>query len=142
MKSERELKVEWLSRSKPLRLQLISLKAVRLERLSRADYGGITYGERNGHGSGNSTETKYAAIAETDAEITEVERELLKIESEIGSAIDAVPSPVCQAYLRMRFLAYSSERKIADELGYSLHYIDNVVRKKAIDSVKIVGNSG
>ena len=141
MRTERELKIEWLSRSKPLRLQLISLRAVRMERLSRADYGGVTYGERTGHGGGNSTEAKFAALAEIDAEILGVERELAEIEKEISQMIEQVQSPVCQAYLRMRFLAYSSEKKIASELGYSLHYIDSVVRKKAIDAVKITDNN-
>lgn len=141
MKTEREIKLEWLSRSKPLRLRLIGLKAERAERLSRADYGGISYGERCGH-SGNGTELKYAALAETEEEIAEVQRDLEHIEAEIRYAVEQVQSPICQTYLRMRFLAYKSERQIAAETGYSFHYIDNVVRKKAIDFVKIVGNSG
>lgn len=141
MKNERELKLEWLSRSKPLRLRLIGLRAERAERLSRADYGGISYGERCGH-SGNGTELKYAALAETDAELNAVQKELDSVEAEIRAAIEEVQNPLYQMYLRMRFLAYKTERQIAAETGYSFHYIDNVVRKKAIDFVKIVGNSG
>lgn len=64
MRTERELKVEWLSRSKPLRLRLIGLRAERAERLSRADYAGISSGERCGR-SGNGTEGKYIALVET-----------------------------------------------------------------------------
>lgn len=137
MRTERELKVEWLSRSKLLRLRLISLKAVRLERLSRADYGGINYGERNGHGGGNSTEMKYAAISEIDAEITEIEREMSRIESEIAEVIDKVRNPKYQAYLRMRFLAYKTEQQIAVETNYTYGYINGTIRKKSLDAVKI-----
>ena len=136
MKNERELKLEWLSRSKPLRLRLIGLRAERAERLSRADYGGISYGERCGH-SGNGTELKYAALAETDAEIAQVQKELDRVEAEIRAAVEQVQSPICQTYLRMRFLAYKSERQIAAETNYSLPYINGTVRKKSIDLVKI-----
>lgn len=143
MKNERELKLEWLSRSKPLRLRLIGLRAERAERLSRADYGGISYGERCGHsGNGNGTELKYAALAETDAEIAQVQKELDCIEAEIRAAVEQVQSPICQTYLRMRFLAYKSERQIAAETGYSFQYIDGVVRRKSFDAVKIPAKNG
>ena len=141
MKNERELKLEWLSRSKPLRLRLIGLRAERAERLSRADYGGISYGERCGH-SGNGTELKYAALAETDAEITQVQKELDRVEAEIRAAVEQVQSPICQTYLRMRFLAYKSERQIAAETGYSFQYIDGIVRRKSFDAVKIPAKNG
>lgn len=141
MKNERELKLEWLSRSKPLRLRLIGLRAERAERLSRADYGGISYGERCGH-SGNGTELKYAALAETDAEIAQVQKELDCIEAEIRAAVEQVQSPICQTYLRMRFLAYKSERQIAAETGYSFQYIDGIVRRKSFDAVKIPAKNG
>lgn len=141
MKNERELKLEWLSRSKPLRLRLIGLRAERAERLSRADYGGISYGERCGH-SGNGTELKYAALAETDAEIAQVQKELDCIEAEIRAAVEQVQSPICQTYLRMRFLAYKSERQIAAETGYSFQYIDGIVRRKSFDAVKIPVKNG
>ena len=141
MKNERELKLEWLSRSKPLRLRLIGLRAERAERLSRADYGGISYGERCGH-SGNGTELKYAALAETDAEIAQVQKELDCIEAEIRAAVEQVQSPICQTYLRMRFLAYKSERQIAAETGYSFQYIDGVVRRKSFEAVKIPEKNG
>jgi len=138
LKTERELKLEWLSRGKPLRLRLVSLRAVRLERLSRADYGGISYsGERQSGSGGNSTERKIAALTETNAEIAEIEKELEKIEAEICSAIDKVHSPLCQAYLRMRFLAYKSEYQIARETNYTYTYINGTVRKKALDLVNI-----
>ncbi len=139
MKNERELKLEWLSRSKPLRLRLIGLRAERAERLSRADYGGISYGERCGH-SGNGTELKYAALAETDAELNAVQKELDSVEAEIRAAIEEVQNPLYQMYLRMRFLAYKTERQIAEETGYKFKYIDTHIRQKAIDSVKIGGN--
>lgn len=142
LKSGRELKIEWLSRSKPLRIRLIGLKAERTERLSRADYAGISYNGDRGGRSGNSTEHKYLALSETEAEITEVQKELDRVEAEIRAAISQVHNPIYQTYLRMRFLAYKSERQIASETGYSFHYIDNIVRPKAIDTVKIVGNSG
>ena len=141
MKSERELKAEWLSRSEPLRLRLIGLRAERMERLSRADYGGIRYGDRTGGRSGNGIEQKYAALAETDAEITELQRELDRIEAEIRAAIDEIKNPLYQTYLRMRFLAYKTERQIAFETNYSPGYIGSVVRKKSIDSVKIPANT-
>lgn len=141
MKSEREIKIEWLSRSKPLRLRLIGLQAERAERLSRADYAGTAYSDARGSG-GNGTERKYIALVETEAELLTVRKELDRVESEIKEAIELVRNPVYQTYLRMRFLAYKSERQIAAEMNYSLPYIDNVVRKKAIDSVNIVGNSG
>lgn len=136
MKNERELKLEWLSRSKPLRLRLIGLRAERAERLSRADYGGISYGERCGH-SGNGTELKYAALAETDAEIAQVQKELDCIEAEIRAAVEQVQSPICQTYLRMRFLAYKSERQIAVETGYSIEHIKGYVKRKALDAIKV-----
>lgn len=137
MKTEREIKLEWLSRSKPLRLRLISLKAERQERLSRADYAGIGYGERSGGKGGNGMEGKYLALIETEAELDSVQRELDRVEAEIREAIEQVKNPIYQAYLRMRFLAYKSERQIASETNYSLPYINGTVRKKAIDSVKI-----
>jgi hypothetical protein len=136
MKAEREIKLEWLSRSKPLRLRLISLKAERQERLSRADYAGISHSDAHG-GSGNGTEGKYLALVETEAELNAVQRELDRVEAEIRAAIERVQNPIYQAYLRMRFLAYKSERQIAAETNYSLPYINGTVRKKAVDSVKI-----
>lgn len=137
MKTERELKLEWLSRSKPLRLRLIGLRAERQERLSRADYAGIGYGERFGGKGGNGMEGKYLALVETEAELDAVQRELDRVEAEIREAIEQVQNPIYQAYLRMRFLAYKSERQIAAETNYSLPYINGTVRKKAVDSVKI-----
>ena len=142
MKSEREIKLEWLSRGKPLRLKLIGLYAERMERVSRAEYAGISYGEHSGRGSTNGTESKLAAIEAVDAEIAAIEAEQKRIEAEIRAVIEQVRTPIYQTYLRMRFLAYKTEPQIAAETGYSFHYIDNVVRKKAIDAVKIVGNSG
>ena len=140
MKSERELKIEWLSRSKPLRLRLIGLRAEHMERLSRADYGGISHSDAHG-GSGNGTERKYIALAETEAELLTVRQELDRVEAEIRAAIERVQNPIYQAYLRMRFLAYKSERQIAAETNYSSQYIGSVVRKKAIDSVNIPANT-
>lgn len=137
MKTERELKLEWLSRSKPLRLRLIGLRAERQERLSRADYAGIGYGERSGGKGWNGMEGKYLALVETEAELDAVQRELDRVEAEIREAIEQVQNPIYQAYLRMRFLAYKSERQIAVEINYSLPYINGTVRKKAVDSVKI-----
>lgn len=140
MKTEREIKLEWLSRSKPLRMRLISLKAERQERLSRADYAGISHSDAHG-GSGNGTEGKYLALVETEAELNAVQRELDRVEAEIRAAIERVQNPIYQAYLRMRFLAYKSERQIAAETNYSSQYIGSVVRKKAIDSVNIPANT-
>lgn len=141
MKTERRQKLEWLSRGRALRLHLIGLYAERQERLSRADYAGISYGGSGG-GNGNATERKFDALAETEAEIAEVERELGRVEAEIRAAIEQIHTPICQTYLRMRFLAYKSERQIARETNYSFYYIDNVIRTKSIDAVRIVGNSG
>ena len=139
MKTEREIKLEWLSRSKPLRLRLIGLKAERQERLSRADYAGISHSDVHG-GSGNGTEGKYLALVETEAELQSVQRELDRVEAEIRSAIEQVQNPLYQMYLRMRFLAYKTERQIAEETGYKFKYIDTHIRQKAIDSVKMGGN--
>lgn len=138
MKSERELKVEWLSRSKPLRLRLIGLRAERAERLSRADYAGILNGERCGR-SGNATEGKYIALVETEAELRAVQQELDKVEAEIREVIEQVQSPIYQTYLRMRFLGYKTEWQIAAETGYSKASIDGHIRRKAIDAVKLNG---
>ena len=140
MNTERELKLEWLSRSKPLRLRLIGLKAERQERLSRADYAGISHNDAHG-GGGNGTEGKYLALVETEAELNAVQKELDRVEAEIRTAIEQVRNPIYQAYLRMRFLAYKSERQIAVETNYSPQYIGSVVRKKAIDSVNIPANT-
>lgn len=139
MKSEREMKVEWLSRSRPLRLRLIGLQAERAERLSRADYAGTAHSDARGSG-GNGTERKYIALVETEAELLTVRKELDRVESEIREAIELVRNPVYQTYLRMRFLAYKSERQIAAEMNYSFRYIDVHVRPKAIDSVKMCAN--
>lgn len=138
MKSEREIKIEWLSRSKPLRLRLIGLRAEHMERLSRADYGGIAHCDARG-GGGNGTERKYIALAETEAELLTVRQELDRVESEIREAIELVRNPVYQTYLRMRFLAYKSERQIAEETGYSIASIDGHIRRKSIDAIKING---
>ena len=132
------MKVEWLSRSRPLRLRLIGLRAERAERLSRADYAGISNGERCGR-SGNGTEGKYIALVETEAELRAVQQELDRVEAEIREAIELVRNPVYQTYLRMRFLAYKSERQIAEETGYSIASIDGHIRRKSIDAIKING---
>lgn len=139
MNTERELKLEWLSRSKPLRLRLIGLKAERQERLSRADYAGISHNDAHG-GGGNGTEGKYLALVETEAELNAVQKELDRVEAEIRAAIEQVQNPLYQMYLRMRFLAYKTERQIAKETGYKFKYIDTHIRPKAIDSVKMGGN--
>ena len=138
MKSEREIKIEWLSRSKPLRLRLIGLRAEHMERLSRADYGGISHSDAHG-GSGNGTERKYIALAETEAELLTVRQELDRVEAEIREAIEQVQNPIYQTYLRMRFLAYKSEKQIAEETGYSITSIDGHIRRKSIDAVKLNG---
>ncbi|MBQ1792996.1 MAG: hypothetical protein II008_22700 [Oscillospiraceae bacterium] len=137
MKTERELKLEWLNRSKPLRLRLIGLRAERQERLSRADYAGIGYGERSSGNGGNGMEGKYLALVETEAELDAVQKELDRVEAEIRAAIEHVQNPLYQMYLRMRFLAYKTERQISEETGYKFKYIDTHIRPKAIDSVKM-----
>jgi hypothetical protein len=138
LKSEREIKIEWLSRSKPLRLRLIGLRAEHMERLSRADYGGIAHCDARGGGC-NGTERKYIALAETEAELLTVRQELDRVEAEIREAIEQVHNPVYQTYLRMRFLAYKSESQIAAETGYSRESIDGHIRRKSIDAVKLNG---
>ena len=70
-----------------------------------------------------------------------VQTELDRVEAEIRAAIEQVHNPLYQTYLRMRFLAYKSERQIAKETGYEVTYIDSHVRKKAIDSVKMPENA-
>lgn len=136
MKSEREIKIEWLSRSKPLRLRLIGLRAEHMERLSRADYGGISHSDAHG-GSGNGTERKYIALAETEAELLTVRQELDRVEAEIRAAIEQVHRPIYQTYLRMRFLAYKTERQISEETGYSLESVKGYIHRGAIDSIKL-----
>ena len=86
-------------------------------------------------------ETASIALVETEAELNAVQRELDRVEAEIRAAIECVQNPIYQAYLRMRFLAYKSERQIAAETNYSSQYIGSVVRKKAIDSVNIPANT-
>lgn len=137
MKTEREIKLEWLSRSKPLRLRLIGLRAERAERLSRADYAGIGYWERSGGKGGNGMEGKYLALVETEAELDSVQRELDRVEAEIREAIEQVQNPLYQTYLRMRFLGYKTEWQIAAETGYSFEHIKGHVHRHAIDSVKL-----
>lgn len=136
MKSEREIKIEWLSRSKPLRLRLIGLRAEHMERLSRADYGGIAHCDARG-GGGNGTERKYIALAETEAELLTVRQELDRVEAEIRAAIEQVHRPIYQTYLRMRFLAYKTERQISEETGYSLESVKGYIHRGAIDSIKL-----
>lgn len=141
MNSEREAKIKWLSRGKPLRMRLIGLRAEHLERLSRADYTSIGSGNGHGRNSRNATESKYIAIVETEAEMLVVQKELNKIEAEIRDTIAQVRNPVYQTYLRMRFLAYQPERQIAAEMGYCFTYVDSHIRKKAIDAVKMPENA-
>lgn len=136
MKTEREIKIEWLSRSKPLRLRLIGLRAEHMERLSRADYGGIAHCDARG-GGGNGTERKYIALAETEAELLTVRQELDRVEAEIRAAIEQVHRPIYQTYLRMRFLAYKTERQISEETGYSLESVKGYIHRGAIDSIKL-----
>lgn len=136
MKSEREIKIEWLSRSKPLRLRLIGLRAEHMERLSRADYGGIAHCDARG-GGGNGTERKYIALAETEAELLTVRQELDRVEAEIRAAIEQVHRPIYQTYLRMRFLAYKTERQISEETGYSLESVKGYIHRGAIDNIKL-----
>ena len=137
MKSEREIKLEWLSRGKPLRLKLIGLYAERMERVSRAEYAGISYGEHSGRSSTNGTESKLAAIETVDAEIAAIEAEQKRIEAEIRAAIEQVRTPIYQTYLRMRFLAYKTEPQIAEETGYSIEHIKGYVKRKALDAIKV-----
>jgi hypothetical protein len=137
MKTEREIKLEWLNRSRPLRLRLIGLRAERQERLSRADYAGIGYGEHSGAKGGNGMEGKYLALVETEAELDSVQRELDRVEAEIREAIEQVHRPIYQTYLRMRFLAYKTERQISEETGYSLESVKGYIHRGAIDSIKL-----
>ena len=138
MKNEREQKIDWLSRSKILRMRLIGLRAEHTERLSRADYTGISHSNTHG-GSGNETEGRYIALAETEAEMLAVQQELDRVEAEIRVAIEQVQNPIYQTYLRMRFLAYKSERQIAEAIGYSMESVDGHIRRKSIDAVKLNG---
>lgn len=140
MKTERELKLEWLSRGRPLRTRLVGLRAERQERLSRADYAGISYGGSGGS-IGNATEHRLDALAETEAEIREVEQELSRVEAEIRSAIGQVRRPIYQTYLRMRFLGYCTEPQIAEETGYSLEHIKGYIRRNSVDSIKLTPNN-
>jgi len=135
--TEREQKLIWLSRGRNLRTKLIGLYAERQERISRAEYAGISYDSISGQHSGNGTEQKFTAISEIDDEIQDAEQELTAIESEIREAIAQVHRPLYQTYLRMRFLGYKTETQIAQETKYSLAHIQNYVRKNSIDSVKI-----
>lgn len=135
--TDREQKLQWLSRGRYLRTKLIGLYAERQERISRAEYAGISYDSISGHSSGNTTEIKITAITEIEEEIQSIEQELSETESEIRQAISAVHCPLYQTYLRMRFLGYKTERQIAQETKYSIAHIQNYVRKKSIDSLKI-----
>ena len=139
--TDREQKLTWLSRGRPLRLRLIGLYAERQERLSRAEYAGIRFDGSPSHG-GNGTERKLAALEDVDAEIAETEAALQTVEGEVRAAIERVEVPIYQTYLRMRFLGYQSEREIAAATKYSFTYIDNHVRKRALDAVKMMGNDG
>ena len=115
-------------------MRLIGLRAERAERLSRADYAGISNGERCGR-SGNATEGKYIALVETEAELRAVQQELDEVEAEIREVIERVRNPLYQTYLRMRFLAYKSEYQIAKELNYTYEYIHKDVRVKSLELV-------
>lgn len=135
--TDREQKLQWLSRGRYIRTKLIGLYAERQERISRAEYAGISYDANSGQHSGNATEIKITAITEIEEEIQIAEQELSETESEIRQAIALVHCPLYQTYLRMRFLGYKTERQIAQETKYSISHIQNYVRKKSIDSLKI-----
>lgn len=107
-----------------------------MERLSRADYGGIAHCDARG-GGGNGTERKYIALAETEADLLTVRQELDRVEAEIRAAIEQVHRPIYQTYLRMRFLAYKTERQISEETGYSLESVKGYIHRGAIDSIKL-----
>ena len=139
--TDRNLKLNWLSRGRVLRTKLVGLQAEVAELRSRADYAGISSGG-SGSGTGNGSERKFLALIEAEAELAAVRQELERTEAEIRAAIAQVEVPIYQTYLRMRFLAYRSGREIAAETKYSPDYIDNHVRPKAIDSVKMGGNGG
>ena len=137
--TDRNLKLNWLSRGRVLRTRLVGLQAEVAELRSRADYAGISSGG-SGSGSGNGSERKFLALIEAEAELAAVRQELERTEAEIRTAIAQVEVPIYQTYLRMRFLAYRSGREIAAETKYSETYIDSHVRKKAVDSVKMPAN--
>jgi hypothetical protein len=136
MKEERQEKIAWLERGKFLHLRLIGLRAEYHERLSRSDYAGIPMSDAKG-GSDNGTERKFLSLAETEQELNNVWNELERVEAEIREAIGQVSDPLCQTYLRMRFLAYRSERQIAKEINYSLDHVRGKVHRNAIDMLKI-----
>jgi hypothetical protein len=141
--TDRNLKLNWLSRGRVLRTKLVGLQAEVAELRSRADYAGISSGgsgSGSGNGSGNGSERKFLALIEAEAELAAVRQELERTEAEIRTAIAQVKVPIYQTYLRMRFLAYRSGREIAAETKYSENYIDSHVRKKAVDSVKMPAN--
>lgn len=137
--TDRNLKLNWLSRGRVLRTKLVGLQAEVAELRSRADYAGISSGG-SGSGNGNGSERKFLALIEAEAELAAVRQELERTEAEIRTAIAQVEVPIYQTYLRMRFLAYRSGREIAAETRYSENYIDSHVRKKAVDSVKMPAN--
>lgn len=135
--TDRETKLLWLNRGRTIRTKLIGLYAERQERIARAEYSGISYSTSRQH-SGNASERKILSVAEIEDEIKVTESELEQVESEIRQAIAEVHRPIYQTYLRMRFLGYKSERQIANETNYSLHYIQNHIRKESLDCVKNV----
>lgn len=139
--TDREQKLQWLSRGRYIRTKLIGLYAERQERISRAEYAGISYDANSGQHSGNATEIKITAITEIEEEIQIAEQELSETESEIRQAIASVHCPLYQTYLRMRFLGYKTERQIAQETKYSIEYIKGHVHRKSIESIKMTQNN-
>ena len=142
MKTEREQKLEWLSRGRALRLHLIGLYAERQERLSRAEYAGVRFEGNHTTPHGNAAERRLEALETVEEEIRETELALERVEEEVRTAIAEIHTPIYQTYLRMRFLGYPSEREIAAQTKYSLQYIDSHVRKKAVDAIRMPANDG
>ena len=137
MKTEREQKLEWLSRGRALRLHLIGLYAERQERLSRAEYAGVRFEGNHTAPHGNAAERRLEALETVEDEIRETELALERVEEEVREEICQVHRPVYQTYLRMRFLAYKSEPQIAKEIGYSLDSVKGYIHRGAIDSVQL-----
>lgn len=140
-REERDKKLEWLNRGKPIRIDLIGLRAEREEQRSRAEYSGISYDRIPGGGSSNSTQEKLDRLAEIEQEIRTRERELEQVETEIRAAISEIRNPVYRTYLRMRFLSYKTEPQIAKETNYSIESVNGYIRRNSLDCIKFTPNN-
>lgn len=110
----------WLNRNFGLSRQLRSLYR---RRMSQTFANISQYEEGFSETVGNRSEAKMLSFAELNQKIEDLERKLLRGDTETKEAIDHVENPLFWSLLRDRYVDRKGWRQIAKSYGYSEQHI-------------------